>query len=65
MFDPLNPKLVYIIFKNLFPTANKTQHSLLRKKITVWSENHMKHTNTLRKHNSELLNVKAGGTQSY
>jgi hypothetical protein len=32
---------------------------------TVYSENHTKPINTLCGENAELLNVKAGGTQSY
>jgi hypothetical protein len=30
--------------------------------IAIYSENHMKHTNTLCRQNAELFNVKAGGT---
>jgi hypothetical protein len=35
---------------------------LLREIITVCSDNHIKHTNTPRGQNAELLNVKASGT---
>jgi hypothetical protein len=33
--------------------------------IVVYSENHIKHINTMCGKNAEFLNVKAGGTYSY
>jgi hypothetical protein len=72
--NPLKPKLVKIIYKNSVRTAKKTQHftitkinwlTLFKEIIAVYTENHMKHINTLCGQNSELLNVKVGGTHSY
>jgi hypothetical protein len=53
-FKPLNPKLIWIIFKNSVRTAKKTQHftitkinwlTLFKEIIAVYSENHTKHIN--------------------
>jgi hypothetical protein len=54
MFNPLKPKLDYIIFKNSVCTAKKTQHftitkinwlTLFKEIIAVYNENHTKHIN--------------------
>jgi hypothetical protein len=53
--NPLQPNLVYIIFKNSVRTAKKTQHftitkinwlTLFKEIIAVYGENHTKHINT-------------------
>jgi hypothetical protein len=67
--NPLKPKLVQIIFKNLVRTAKKTQHftikkinwlTLFKEIIAVYSKNHTKPQ--LR--NVQLLIAKAGGSYS-
>jgi hypothetical protein len=69
-FNPLNPKLTEIIFKNSVRTAKKTPHftitkinwlTLFKKIIAVYTENHKKHMSK----NADLLIVKAGGTDIY
>jgi transcriptional antiterminator len=51
-FNPLKPKLVYIIFKNSVRTSKRTPHytitkinwlMLFKEIIAVYPENHMKH----------------------
>jgi hypothetical protein len=59
-----------IRYKNSALTSQKTQlvsmtminWLMLLKEISVYSENHMKHIDTLCEQNSELLIVKTGGT---
>jgi hypothetical protein len=54
-FNPLEPKLVYILFKNSVRTSNRTPDftikkinwlTLFKKIIAVYSENNKKHTST-------------------
>jgi hypothetical protein len=67
-FNPLKPKLVQIIFKNLVRTAKETQHftitkinwlTLFEEIISFYIENHTKPIRT------KLLIVKEAGTYSY
>jgi hypothetical protein len=69
-FNPLKPKLVYMLFKNSVRTSKRTRHftitkinwlMLIKKIIAVYSENHTKPINT----NAVLLTVKADGSYSY
>jgi hypothetical protein len=45
--------------------AGQFYFTLFKKKIAVYSENHMKPTNTLCVQITELLIIKVGGTHSY
>jgi hypothetical protein len=67
IFNPLNPKLVYIIFKHSVRTAYKTQHfrnikvnwlMLFKEIIAVHGENRMNPTCKKRR----ITDVTAGGT---
>jgi hypothetical protein len=69
-----NPEEQHRHFKHSVRAAKETQHvsmttiswlTLFREIITVYSENHKKHMNTLCVQNAELLKVKTGGTYSY
>jgi hypothetical protein len=71
-FHTLKLKLVFIIFKHSVLTSKKTQSTTIakinqlmpfREIIAIYSENHVKPTNTLRGPNAELLIVKARGTR--
>jgi hypothetical protein len=55
VFNPLKPKLIWIIFKNPICTAKKTQHftiskinllMLFKEIIAIYTENNTKHINT-------------------
>jgi hypothetical protein len=66
MFNPTKYEAYLLTFKIEFlqhPSIAKPNLVILfKEKIAINSENHMKHANTLCGQNSELLNVKAGGT---
>jgi hypothetical protein len=66
----------YVTFINSVRTSKKTQYVFIAKInwlmlfeeiIVVYSENYTGHTNrfTLRRHNTQLLNVEGGGTYMY
>jgi hypothetical protein len=65
-FNPLIPRLVWIIFKNSVRTAKKTQHFTITKInwLTLFKEIIAVYTENLTKYTMKLLIFKAGGTNS-